>query len=152
MRSVRRSSTGARGERRREGIEGAVGGGVGAGGARAGGRRGVAAGGRGRGGAAGTARRGRGGGGPGSARAERGPAARKGRINHPIVHWCFEKYWPIEDFIRTAKGLVCTSIELLPVKYFPQLKDSGLTNAIGQIDMSPDPPFVKGFNNPKYWD
>jgi hydroxypyruvate isomerase len=24
--------------------------------------------------------------------------------------------------------------------------------AIGQIDMSPDPPFAKGFNNPKYWE
>ena len=27
-----------------------------------------------------------------------------------------------------------------------------MTNAIGQIDMGADPPFVKGFNNPKYWD
>jgi len=41
---------------------------------------------------------------------------------------------------------------LLPVKYFPQLKEAGLTNAIGQIDMGADPPFVKGFNNPKHWD
>ncbi len=35
-------------------------------------------------------------------------------------------------------------------KYFPVLKEHGLKCAIGTIDMSPDPPFVKGFNNPKY--
>jgi hydroxypyruvate isomerase len=87
-----------------------------------------------------------------SAPSEQGPAAKNGRIHHSIVHWCFEKYWPIDEFIRVARGLGCASIELLPAKYFLQLKEAGITNAIGQIDMSPDPPFVKGFNNPKYWD
>ena len=82
---------------------------------------------------------------------DQGPAVKNGRIKQSIVHWCFEKYWPIEEFIKAAKGLGCESIELVPAKYFPQLKAAGLTNAIGQIDMSPDPPFVKGFNNPKYW-
>ncbi|MBV8310277.1 MAG: TIM barrel protein, partial [Planctomycetaceae bacterium] len=59
---------------------------------------------------------------------------------------------PIDEFIKSAKGLGISSIELLPVKYFPQLKEAGLTNAIGQIDMGTDPPYVKGFNNPKHWD
>src|SRR5205823_3621243 len=86
-----------------------------------------------------------------SAYTEQGPTVKNGRIKQSIVHWCFEKYWPIDEFIKAAKGLGCESIELLPAKYFPQLKDAGLTNAIGQIDMSPDPPFVKGFNNPKHW-
>jgi hydroxypyruvate isomerase len=81
-----------------------------------------------------------------------GPAVKNGRIRQSIVHWCFEKYWPVEEFIRAAKGLGVSSIELIPPKFFPQLKEAGLTNAIGQIDMSPDPPFVKGFNNPKHWD
>jgi hydroxypyruvate isomerase len=42
------------------------------------------------------------------------------------------------------------SIELLDPKYFPLLKESGLRCAIGSIDMSPNRPFEKGFNNPKY--
>jgi hydroxypyruvate isomerase len=84
--------------------------------------------------------------------AEPHAAVKNGRIQQSIVHWCFEKYWPIDEFIKSAKGLGISSIELLPVKYFPQLKEAGLTNAIGQIDMGSDPPFVKGFNNPKHWD
>ena len=84
--------------------------------------------------------------------AEPGAAVKNGRIQQSIVHWCFEKYWPIDEFIKSAKGLGISSIELLPVKYFPQLKEAGLTSAIGQIDMGTDPPFVKGFNNPKHWD
>ena len=35
-------------------------------------------------------------------------------------------------------------------KYFSMLKEAGLECAIGTIDMGNDPPFVKGFNNPKY--
>jgi len=49
-----------------------------------------------------------------------------------------------------AKHLGCGSIELIEPKHFPMLKDAGLECAIGQIDMGSDPPFVKGFNNPKY--
>lgn len=77
---------------------------------------------------------------------------KNGRIKHSIVHWCFEPYWEIDEFIKNAKALGCGSIELTPPKYFPKLKDAGLTNAIAQIDMGDDPPFLKGFNNPKYWD
>jgi hydroxypyruvate isomerase len=77
---------------------------------------------------------------------------KNGRIKQSIVHWCFEPHWQIDEFIKHAKDLGCTSIELVPPQYFPKLKEAGLTNAIGQIDMSPDPPFVKGFNNPKNWD
>lgn len=83
---------------------------------------------------------------------ENATAITNGRIKQSIVHWCFEPHWEIDEFIKQAKALGCTSIELVPPKYFPKLKEAGLTNAIGQIDMSPDPPFVKGFNNPKNWD
>ena len=83
---------------------------------------------------------------------EPGTSVKNGRIQQSIVHWCFEKYWPIDEFIKSAKSLGIGSIELLPVKYFPQLKEAGLTNAIGQIDMGADPPFAKGYNNPKHWD
>jgi len=77
---------------------------------------------------------------------------RNGRIKQSIVHWCFEPHWEIDEFIKNAKALGCGSIELIPPKYFPKLKEAGLTNAIAQIDMGDDPPFLKGFNNPKHWD
>jgi hydroxypyruvate isomerase len=89
----------------------------------------------------------------GAAAAEPREAARSvknGRIKQSIVHWCFEKYWEFEPMIKVAKQLGCGSIELCAPKYFPLLKEHGLQCAIGSIDMSPDPPFVKGFNNPKY--
>ncbi|MHC5542080.1 hydroxypyruvate isomerase family protein, partial [Singulisphaera rosea] len=86
------------------------------------------------------------------AQAEAAPAKRitKGRIKQSIVHWCFEKYWDVDTLIKIAKQLGCSSIEIIDPKYFPKLKEAGLVCAIGGIDMSPDPPFVKGFNNPKY--
>ena len=71
--------------------------------------------------------------------AEGGVAVKNGRIQQSIVHWCFEQYWPIDEFIKTARSLGINSIELLPVKYFPQLKEAGMTNAIGQIDMGARP-------------
>ena len=79
-------------------------------------------------------------------------ASRNGRIKQSIVHWCFEKYWDIAQTIEVAKQLGCQSIELIEPKYFPLLKKAGLECAIGTIDMQPDPPFAKGFNNPKYHD
>jgi hydroxypyruvate isomerase len=81
---------------------------------------------------------------------ESGPAARKGRIRQSLVQWCYAPYWDVPQMIKVAKQLGCTSIELLEPKYFPLLKENGLRCAIGSIDMSPDRPFAKGFNNPKY--
>jgi hydroxypyruvate isomerase len=77
-------------------------------------------------------------------------AVKNGRIKQSIVYWCFEKYWDMEQAAKIAKQLGCESIELMAPKFFPVLKQHGLSCAIGTIDMSPDPPFVKGFNNPKY--
>ena len=57
--------------------------------------------------------------------AEPGPSVKDGRIKQSIVHWCFEKYWPIEEFIKSAKSLGCGSIELLPAKYFPPSRRPG---------------------------
>ena len=91
--------------------------------------------------------------------ARRGSAAtpleqvvRKGRIKQSVVEWCFSEYWNIDQMARIACGLGCQSIELVAPKHWPTLKKYGLTCAIASIDLSPDPPFVKGFNNPKYWD
>jgi hydroxypyruvate isomerase len=84
-----------------------------------------------------------------------GPAVRKGRIKQSIVHWCFGGFgdkWTVEQTAKIAKNLGCKSIELVPPSDWPTLKKYGLTCAIAPIDMTPDAfPFLKGFNNPKYW-
>ena len=77
-------------------------------------------------------------------------SVKNGRIKQSLVHWCYAPYWDIEPMIKVAKSLGCGSIELCAPKYFPNLKESGLECAIGTIDMGPTPPFVRGFNNPKY--
>ncbi len=76
-------------------------------------------------------------------------AATKGRINQSIVHWCFAKYWDVEKTCQIAKQLGCKSVELVGPKDWDTLKKHGLTCAIVPNGM-PDPPFVKGFNNPEY--
>jgi hydroxypyruvate isomerase len=81
-----------------------------------------------------------------------GTAVKNGRIKQSIVYWCFEKYWDFPRAIEVARQMGCGSIELADPKYYPLLKKAGLECAIGTIDMNPDPPFVKGFNNPKYHD
>ncbi len=83
---------------------------------------------------------------------ESGTVIKNGRIKQSLVHWCFEPHWKVDEMIQVAKRLGCGSIELIAPTHFPALKANGLVCAIGQIDMAPDPPFVKGFNNPKYHD
>jgi hydroxypyruvate isomerase len=82
--------------------------------------------------------------------AQTGKRITNGRLKQSIVHWCFEKYWEPEAMVRVAKQLGCKSIELLPPKHFGLLKKNGLECAIASLDMSPDPPFVRGFNNPRH--
>jgi hydroxypyruvate isomerase len=77
-------------------------------------------------------------------------ASKNGRIKQSIVYWCFEPYWDFPQAIKVAKQLGCVSIELMAPRFFPLIKQAGMTCAIGSIDMGTDPPFVKGFNNPKY--
>jgi hydroxypyruvate isomerase len=81
----------------------------------------------------------------------RKPAARKGRINQSIAHWCFAEYWNLEKMCQVAKALGCKSIELVGPSDFATLKRHGLVCALAPNGM-PDPPFVKGFNNPEYHD
>jgi hydroxypyruvate isomerase len=81
---------------------------------------------------------------------ESGPAVRNGRIKQSIVHWCFAPHFDVETLCRVAKQLGCVSIELIEPKYFPVLKQHGLECAIASINMAPDPPFRKGFNNPEH--
>jgi hydroxypyruvate isomerase len=81
-----------------------------------------------------------------------GKRIKNGRIKQSLVHWCYAPHWDTPQMIKVAKQLGCGSIELCDPKFFPLLKAAGLECAIGTIDMSPDPPFVRGFNNPKYRD
>ena len=84
--------------------------------------------------------------------AEESPA-HNGRIKQSIVHWCFEKYWDVEQTAKIAKDLGCGSVEIVAPKFFPVLKKHGLVCAIAPIDMGePSAPSSKtgSFNNPKY--
>jgi hydroxypyruvate isomerase len=74
----------------------------------------------------------------------------QGRIRQSIVQWCFNPYWDVPKTIQYAKALGCQSVELISPKYFPLLKENGLECAIASVDMSPDPGFAKGFNNPAH--
>jgi hydroxypyruvate isomerase len=78
--------------------------------------------------------------------------ARNGRIKQSIVHWCFEKYWTVEETAKIAKELGCGSVEIVPPKHFALLKQHGLVCAMAPVDMGDRPPFERGFNNPKYHD
>ena len=82
------------------------------------------------------------------------PAVTKGRIRQSIVDWCFTNCgdkWSIEKLCQVAKELGCPSVELGPVSNYPTLRKYGLQCAIASIDMHPDAPFKKGFNNPEHW-
>ncbi len=74
-----------------------------------------------------------------------GPAARNGRIRQSLVHWCYQKYWNVDEMCRVAKKLGCVSVELINPKDWPTLKQHGLVCAIAQSHG-----FDKGMNNPKY--
>ena len=78
-------------------------------------------------------------------------AATKGRINHSVAHWCFAEYWDLDKMCQITKQLGGKSIELVGPKDFATLKKHGLVCALAP-NGTPDPPFVKGFNNPEYHD
>ena len=53
-------------------------------------------------------------------------AARKGRIKQSLVHWCYSKYWNVEEMCRLAVSLGIPSIELISPDHWPTLKKHGL--------------------------
>jgi hydroxypyruvate isomerase len=75
-------------------------------------------------------------------------AALKGHINHSAVEWCFKSHYKSTDELcATAKSLGCQSVELAAPELWPTLKKHGLVCAIAGSHG-----FVRGMNNPKYWD
>jgi hydroxypyruvate isomerase len=75
---------------------------------------------------------------------------KNGRIKQSVVSWCFADHWKPERLVEIAAKLGCQSVELIAAEHFPLLKQHGLACAIGSVDLSPDPPFAVGFNNPKH--
>ncbi len=77
--------------------------------------------------------------------------AKNGNIKHSIVAWCFQEFWSPDELMPIAKEMGCDSVELMDSKYYPDLKKNGMECAIAGIDIG-GPPFMQGFNNPKYHD
>lgn len=53
----------------------------------------------------------------------------KGRINHSVCRWCYDKI-PLDALCQAASGMGLQSVELLEVTDFPTLKKYGLTCAM----------------------
>jgi hydroxypyruvate isomerase len=82
------------------------------------------------------------------------PAATRRRIRQSLVPWCWQDCgdkWSFEKVCQVARELGCVSVELTDPKNYPVLRQYGLTCAIAQISLDPDPPFQRGFNNPDHW-
>ncbi len=77
---------------------------------------------------------------------ESGPAVVRGRVKQSIAHWCFSKYWNVEEMCRVARELGCSSIELVDPEHWPTLRKYGLICALTMSHW-----FDKGMNNPDYW-
>ncbi len=71
-----------------------------------------------------------------------------------IAHWCFElagEHWTLDRTCAVARELGCTSVELVLPDQWHVLNQYGLVCAMTPNGM-PDPPFQRGFNNPRFLD
>jgi hydroxypyruvate isomerase len=76
-----------------------------------------------------------------------GPAL-KGRINHSVCRWCYDKI-PFEELCKSAKAMGIQSVELTGPDEWPILKKHGLTSA---MPWGAGKGIVDGFNDPKLHD
>lgn len=79
-------------------------------------------------------------------------AVRNGRIRQLIVTWPFQLFgerWDLDTLCRVARDLGCEGIDLAGPAEWPILREYGLTCGLA-VNGMPDPPFVKGLNNPRY--
>jgi len=53
----------------------------------------------------------------------------KGRVNHSVCKWCYNKI-PLDEFCQAARDIGLQSVELLKVEDFPTLKKYGLKCAM----------------------
>ena len=76
------------------------------------------------------------------------------RIKQVIVSWpymLFGDQWDLDTLCQVTRDLGCVGIELLEPEDWPTLEKYGLICALAPNGM-PDPPFMKGLNNPRYHD
>lgn len=71
--------------------------------------------------------------------------ATNGRLNQSLVHWCYGKYWNVEELCQLAVRMGVPSIELIDPEHWPTLKRHGLVCALAGSHG-----FVQGMNNPKF--
>ena len=71
---------------------------------------------------------------------------KSGRIRQSVVAWCFSPM-PVEELARSGADLGLLSVELVDPKYWPALKELGLTCAIAGSHG-----FAKGFAHQEEWD
>ena len=79
-------------------------------------------------------------------------AVKNGRINQVLVSWPYMNFgenWSLDQLCQAAVDLGCKGIELVGPNEWPTMKRYGLECGLATNGM-PDPPFVKGLNNPKY--
>ncbi|CAN5893373.1 TIM barrel protein [soil metagenome] len=77
------------------------------------------------------------------------PLIKNGKIKQSIVHWCFERgaKWKLADTVKAALELGCVSVEGVKTEDWEVLKQNNLKCAyVGAHG------FVKGMNNPVFWD
>ena len=77
-------------------------------------------------------------------------SALKGRINHSVCQWCYEKI-PLMDLARAGKAMGLKSVELLTPAQWQQVKTIGLTCAIG-YPAGDGAGIERGFNDPTFHD
>src|SRR5688572_33272650 len=75
------------------------------------------------------------------AMAEEIRAVKIGRIRQSVIPWCFNPM-PVPELARHAAALGLQSVELCDPKFWPMLKDLGLTPAIASSHG-----FARGFAN-----
>lgn len=81
-------------------------------------------------------------------------AAPHPRLRPSIAAWCYRMFgeqWSLDRVCEIARELGCTSVELVGPADWPVLQKHGLVCAMTPNGML-DPPFQKGFNNPRFRD
>lgn len=82
-------------------------------------------------------------------------ASGTGRLKQSIAFWCFNsagEMWSLERICEVANSLGCQSVELVETEeQLAIIQRYGLKCALMGLNMDPDPPFVRGFNNPQHW-
>jgi len=79
-------------------------------------------------------------------------AVRNGRIRQAIAGWpymVFGDKWDLAGLCNAARALGCSALDLFGPDAWPTMRQAGLTCAVS-VNGMPDPPFMKGLNNPKY--